>query len=626
MSTCVASKGMLNSKLQAGRLKQLMAKDNMYIEAMEAAKQGKRAKAREMLTRLLRTNKDNVDYWLGLSAVVDSQKEQIYCLGKAIEAEPNNDIAQRGLILLGAREPDEDLVPVTPQRKRQFDIGKIGKASKGDGKKKAAIPIGRLVTLGGVTLAAIGLIYFGVTNFTNIGNNTNTGGPRFGGPLGGTLGPTPTFMGDGPSGDFTPLAEIPGPTPLSMLLEQPYTPTPRYVNTPHPNTAAYRSAMIAFDAGNWDQAVEYLEQALEIEPGAPDLRYHLGMAQLNLEDYFAAKRAFLQASEFNPRFGSAYLGMALADLGLGLESELISQLNSAVLNDSELVEAYIQRATFKLRRANPDGAFADLLRAEERTDNSAVLYLLFAQIYILNEDYDKAVSAAQRSIEIDLTIVDTYWWLAQAYYNVGETREAISPLQTYLQFEDEHAEAWYLLGELYVKAGISESGIAALEKALELDDTLGEANYYRGLAYLQLEDYENALRYLENASNNFPTWFEPNIMHGRAFLESGDEAEGYKLINRASAFAKTPEQFVILNYWTAISLEALGEEEAALRYWEALLTLSTDVVPREWETLARSRLSKAGVAIPSRTPPAPTSTPTSSPTPSITPTPSSTPQ
>ncbi|MEK6256106.1 MAG: tetratricopeptide repeat protein [Chloroflexota bacterium] len=597
-----------------------MAKDNMYIEAMEAAKQGKRAKAREMLTRLLRTNKHNVDYWLGLSSVVDSQKEQIYCLEKALEVDPNNDIALRGMILFGVREPNENLEPIKPERKREFDIGKIGKASDLDGKKKIAnIPVGRLATLGVVTVVAIGLLYVGVTNFTNIGPNSNPGA-RDNILAAGTAGPTPTFIGDGP-GDITPLAEINGPTPLSLLLERPYTATPRYVSTPHGNTGAYRSAMIAFDAGNWEQAVEFLEQAMESEPGAADLRYHLGIAYLNLEEYFDAKKAFLQAANLDSNFGPAYLGLALADIGIGLEGELVSELNSAIQHDPDMGVAYVERAIFKERRGNVDGALADLGRAEERSLNSALLYLTFTKIYLAEERYDDALAAALHSYEIDITIVETYWLLAQAYYKIGETREAISPLQTYLQFEDENAKAWLLLGELYVTEGLYDNGLAALEKSLELDDSLGEANYFRGLAYLLLEDYENALKYLGNASNNFPSWFEPNIMYGRALLESGDEAEGYRMINRSSAFAKTPQQLVVLNYWLAISLEAVNEEETALRYWEALLTLSTDIVPREWESLARSRLTNAGIALPARTPPAPTSTRMPSPTPSVTPTP-----
>ena len=155
---------------------------------------------------------------------------------------------------------------------------------------------------------------------------------------------------------------------------------------------------------------------------------------------------------------------------------------------------------------------------------------------------------------------------------------------------------------------------------------MGEVNYYRGLAYLELQDYENALKYLGNSSDNFPTWFEPHVALGRAWLETGEDAEGYTIIQASTGLAKTPQQLAVLYYWRALALEAVDEDEIALRDWELLLMLSTDVVPRERETLARSRLNDAGIAIPSRTPPAPTSTPTITPTPTNTPTPTSTPQ
>ena len=124
-----------------------MAQDNMYLEAMEAAREGKRARARDLLTRLIRANQSNVDYWLGMSAVVDSQKEQIYCLEKALEVEPDNDVAKRGLVLMGGRSADENIVPVTPKRKREWDIGVIGSGKDGKDQKETSIPVKRLLTL-----------------------------------------------------------------------------------------------------------------------------------------------------------------------------------------------------------------------------------------------------------------------------------------------------------------------------------------------------------------------------------------------------------------------------------------------------------------------------------------------
>ena len=605
-----------------------MAQDNMYLEAMEAAREGKRARARDLLTRLIRANQSNVDYWLGMSAVVDSQKEQIYCLEKALEVEPDNDVAKRGLVLMGGRPADDNIVPVTPKRKREWDIGAIGSGKDGKDQKETSIPVKRLLTLGGVAIAAFGLIYFGVFgNPLVLPQSGNSGGVMITTPrLGGTAGPTPTFIGGGPNLQDTPLATFVGPTPLSLLLDVPYTATPRYVNTPHPSTAAYRSAMTAFDQSNWESAIEFLGQAIEIDPGAPDLRYHLGIAYLNLEDFFEAKKVFVQAANLDSKFGAAYFGMALADLGLGLEGDLVDELNDAIINDPDLGAAFVQRGIFRLSRGNADGALADLRRAEEQSPNSALLYLTLAKVFLFLERYDDALAAAQRSLEIDITIVETYWLLSQAHFALGQSRQVISPLQTYIQFEEENADAWFMLGQVLITERFYDNALAALEEALALEDTMGEVNYYRGLAYLELQDYENALKYLGNSSDNFPTWFEPHVALGRAWLETGEDAEGYTIIQASTGLAKTPQQLAVLYYWRALALEAVDEDEIALRDWELLLMLSTDVVPRERETLARSRLNDAGIAIPSRTPPAPTSTPTITPTPTNTPTPTSTPQ
>jgi hypothetical protein len=49
-----------------------------------------------------------------MSTVVTTEKEQIYCLESVVRLNPQNKTAQRGLILLGAREASNDIQPVPP--------------------------------------------------------------------------------------------------------------------------------------------------------------------------------------------------------------------------------------------------------------------------------------------------------------------------------------------------------------------------------------------------------------------------------------------------------------------------------------------------------------------------------
>ncbi|HAY85776.1 MAG TPA: hypothetical protein DCY42_12900, partial [Chloroflexi bacterium] len=73
-----------------------MADETMFQEAVEALGQGDKGRARDLLTRLLESDQNNPQYWIWMSAVVDSAKERIYCLQTALNLDPENTTAKRG--------------------------------------------------------------------------------------------------------------------------------------------------------------------------------------------------------------------------------------------------------------------------------------------------------------------------------------------------------------------------------------------------------------------------------------------------------------------------------------------------------------------------------------------------
>ena len=95
-----------------------MPEDIMLQEAVEAIRQGQRGRARDLLTRLLRADASNTQYWLWMSSVVETPKEQIYCLQSILKVDPKNKAARQGLVLLGALPPESEIKPVLPVRRR----------------------------------------------------------------------------------------------------------------------------------------------------------------------------------------------------------------------------------------------------------------------------------------------------------------------------------------------------------------------------------------------------------------------------------------------------------------------------------------------------------------------------
>ncbi len=592
-----------------------MADNAMLQEAIEAARVGQRARARDLLTRLLRADQNNSTYWLYMSAVVDAPKERVYCLERALQVDPSSELAKRGLVLLGARPADERLVPVRPASQRVWDIAKIAGLDE-EKEKGLPLPILRMAGLSFIGLAALGLIFVGI-----FGNPFNQGGLGFRPTLGPlvTSGPSPTFLPSNTPFRRTPTPTFLGPTPLSFFLVAPYTPTPRYVVTPHDDIDAYRSGIRNLDTDDWEEAITFFEQAIEQNPESADLRYHMGDAYLELGIYLRAKDYFNQAINLNPEFGAAYLGRAKAQIGLQ-QTGVLEDLDTAIAKDPGLAEAYLLRARYRLDRRNAEGALEDVEVAEALIPLSGVLHSIKADALLQLGRAEEALEAAQLSNQLDITIVDNYRVLGEAFFANDMKIEAIGPLQTYLTYEIEDADTWLLLGQAQQAGGFHDVAVRTLDHALELKETLGEVFYYRGYSYLELGEYDLALADLQRAVALYDDWFEPGLALGRTEIALGRTAEGYFTINALSSLAKTDEQKASFYYYRALALEALGDQENANRDWTLLLALPAGVVPEEWLAQARERVGP-GANIPTPGTSAPTRVPTRTSTPTRTPTP-----
>ena len=138
-----------------------MPEDIMLQEAVEAIRQGQRGRARDLLTRLLRADASNTQYWLWMSSVVETPKEQIYCLQSILKVDPNNKAARQGLVLLGDLPPESEIKPVSPVRRRwHVDVQEVKDVSA----LRAiwANPFVRLTVLAVTAFAVIALVGLGL--------------------------------------------------------------------------------------------------------------------------------------------------------------------------------------------------------------------------------------------------------------------------------------------------------------------------------------------------------------------------------------------------------------------------------------------------------------------------------
>jgi tetratricopeptide (TPR) repeat protein len=585
-----------------------MAEDTMLQEAIQALHQKDRARARDLLTRLLKTDQNNATYWVWMSAAVDTQKERQYCLQTGLKLDPGNAAAKRGLILLGALPPDDSILPFPLNHTRLWEEKLAIQEEEKPKKRGWANPLVRLAVAIGGAVILIGLVLLGVML------------PR---GEGARLLQTPTHHPTATATltpSFTPLFRTPTPTfsaktPLWMLLPATYTPTPLYVTTKHPVTSsdAYSAAIRYFKQGDYQNAINLMQQVLVIEPGAADAYYYIGESYRFLGNNAKALDAYNAAVQINANFAPGYLGQAMALEALDFETDVMGYLDQAIQLDPQFAAAYLERGMQRINHGDPQAALDDLVRVISLSPGSPLVYLYLAQAQMALGRYDQALESAKKANELDITLLPAYLVLGQAYSVTGQLEQAVGALQTYTLYQPNDLSALIILGAAFNAVGDYKAAIFALDRAIGMDKKLTEAYYQRGMANLGLEELDLAEQDFKTAVANDPFDFDSHLGLARVYLLQGHAGEAYSQIERnARPLVKNDQSLQAqADYWEAISLEQLGETKAAEHYWHNLLVLppdfvlSKEVVPADWRAQAGQRLEIT---------PSPTATPKLTPT------------
>jgi tetratricopeptide (TPR) repeat protein len=355
------------------------------------------------------------------------------------------------------------------------------------------------------------------------------------------------------------------------------------VNTPHPDSSFFQEGLIAFEAGNWLEVISSMEGHLSGQPASADAEYYIGEALMNLNIYVNARDAFSRAIAIDQSFAAAYLGRAQASIAENLtDSSAITDLNTALLLDSDFTNAYIARSSYYLDKADTERALEDLAQAEGLNPLSPQVHALKAVIYTSLENYDFALSSAQRAFILDVTLFPNYLILANAYLELERPNDALELMQTYLSFKADNGEAWQILGIAFVQLNEAQLALESFDRALELDSVLAKASYYRGLAYFQDGVANAAIPKYRIAIQGEPDWFEPRIALAEALLLSGDPGAAFFEVNSSGALAITDQQLINFYYWRATILESLGQESNALADWQKILSYPEELVPEDW--------------------------------------------
>ncbi len=573
--------------------------DAMLQEAIQAIDRGETTQAREILTRLLRIAPNNPEYWVWMSAAVDSPKERRYCLQKALAANPDYEPARRGLILMGDISPD-DVTPVRYPAPYAWEAR--FKPATPEPERKNPLP--RSVVIGVVALFFLMALSWGGWQVWQQVRPVHVPTPQL---LINTTR-TPTAM---PTATPTPIDPLTlgQPTPLVMLLPATYTPTPLAVGTPH-LVEAYRLGMRAMDEGRWEDALRYFQQTAQAENNqAPDLFFFIGEVYRHMQQWNDAAEAYQQALQVQPAFAPAEVGLAQTLLAQGEAQEALKLLQQATQDDPTYGMAYIVLAREHLAQGEAETALADLQNAEQYLPDSPFIPLYRAEAYLQLGDPEAAYQQAKQANDMDITLLPAYKLLGQASFALGNLKDAALYFRTYLTYAPDDPEVYRVLAETYLQMEDYAGALAAAKKVVEASPHDTEALRLLATVYLAAGQPDQAVTTLETAVRIAPRDFDMHIALVEALLSANRAGDAFHELHTIEPLLRKQEQQYTFYYWRAKVLAALDVLDAAIDDWHRVLNAPEGMVPDAWREEAQQALNEL----------LPTDTPTATPTPTPSP-------
>jgi spermidine synthase len=318
---------------------------------------------------------------------------------------------------------------------------------------------------------------------------------------------------------------------------------------------------IAWNAQQYDEAIQRFQQVLTIEPRNAAAYVHLGVNYLAQERFEAASAAYQAARRLNPEL--AHLAAQSLELIQQLQDTRVQPHNPTV---------HLQLAALYAADGRSDRAIEALEKALALSPAFADGWLDLARHYEAEARWPEALQAYGRVLALlpgqTLAQNNAEKLHLKLALESGVPQVIQLPSGATLDVDPDHASSYYQLGLLYLRNNQADAAVAALQQALRLQPDDEAAHLFLGLAY-------TALGIPAQATLAYRRTLALNPRNAQAYNYLGLVYHHQQRYHRAikayrQAITLAPD-YAMAYANLGVSYEALGHAKAALRAYDQAL-------------------------------------------------------
>jgi len=256
--------------------------------------------------------------------------------------------------------------------------------------------------------------------------------------------------------------------------------------------------------------------------------YEQGLRALQSGDLAAARTAFAEALEEDPRAFKAVFGLGIVAERQGNDADAQTQYNQTLRIQPDYERAVVASANLMTRRGQLGQALEFVRAYAERYPRNLDIQVKYADVLIQNRRHEDAIRIAKGALRRDERHVGSMIVLAKANYHLGRYELAQQILDQAKTVDATVAELHLLLGFVHLGRDARGSAIAAFEEAVRVRPDYAEAHNNLGVLYLRGSNYDRAIAEFEAAQRVSPNWIS-------VYLNLGDAYRGAKKYEKAKA-------------------------------------------------------------------------------------------
>ena len=207
-----------------------------------------------------------------------------------------------------------------------------------------------------------------------------------------------------------------------------------------------------------------------------------------IEDKWDGKIYWLKAKiTANPQDVIKSIDSLRKDREKSKELEEIRKLSDNLLKENERLRKELATTNGE-KREQKKTAYNKTIK-----ELDAIEWFEKAQMYYKVGNFNEAINALNKSIEIVPIFINAYYSRAYAYENLGNYNLAIQDYNMAIEIQPNDAAAYFGRGQLYSALNNFSSALLDYNKAIELNPKYALAFYYRGNTHGILRNYNQAI-------------------------------------------------------------------------------------------------------------------------------------